>query len=87
VERVYRRNGDQRLVAQCVGPLERFHEWYWRERDVSDLHLATVGAYADEFADETWCSVSSTNQPQENWYKIPVLGRIPSQLRHQRHCG
>ncbi len=46
VERVYRRNGDKELLKQCVGPLERFHEWYWRERDVSNIGLVAVGAYS-----------------------------------------
>lgn len=71
-ERVYHRNGDKRLVAQCIGPLEKFHDWYWRERDVTGSHLVTVGAYADEFADEHWCSGTSTSQPPDNWYRIPV---------------
>jgi putative isomerase len=72
VERVYRRNGDKRLLAQCIEPLEKFHDWYWRERDVTDIHLAAVGAYADEFQGEHWCSGTSTSQPPDNWYKIPV---------------
>ena len=46
VERVFRRNGDKELVRQCLGPLERFHEWYWRERDVTSLGLVAVGAYS-----------------------------------------
>ena len=46
VERVYQRNGDRELVAQCLEPLERFHEWYWRERDVTDIGLVAVGAYS-----------------------------------------
>jgi putative isomerase len=45
VERVYQRNGDKELLRQCLGPIERFHEWYWRERDVTDIGLVTVGAY------------------------------------------
>ena len=46
VERVYQRNGDKELVAQCLDPLERFHEWYWRERDVTNIGLVAVGAYS-----------------------------------------
>jgi glycogen debranching enzyme len=46
VERVYQRNGDKKLVAQCLDPLERFHEWYWRERDVANIGLTAVGAYS-----------------------------------------
>lgn len=47
VERVYRRNGDKELVRQSLEPLERFHEWYWRERDVTNVGLAAVGTYFD----------------------------------------
>jgi glycogen debranching enzyme len=46
LERVYRRNGDKELLKQCLGPLERFHEWYWRERDVTNVGLVAVGAYS-----------------------------------------
>ena len=46
IERVYQRNGDKELLRQCVGPLEKFHEWYWRERDVTDAGLIAVGAYS-----------------------------------------
>lgn len=48
VERVYRRNGDRELVAQSLAPLERFHEWYWRERDVTNIGLVAVGAYSGD---------------------------------------
>lgn len=46
IERVYRKNGDLELVRAAVGPLERFHEWYWRERDLHDNGLICVGAYS-----------------------------------------
>jgi hypothetical protein len=46
VERVYRRNGDRELLEQCLDPLERFHEWYWRERDVMNIGLVAVGSYS-----------------------------------------
>jgi len=46
LERVYRRNGDKELLRQCLGPLERFHEWYWRERDVTGTGLVAVGSYS-----------------------------------------
>ena len=48
MERVYRQNGDKELVRQCLGPLERFHEWYWRERDVTCCGLAAVGSYSGD---------------------------------------
>ncbi|MDD1650734.1 MAG: hypothetical protein LUO80_10135, partial [Methylococcaceae bacterium] len=35
IERVYQRNGDKELLRQSLVPLEKFHEWYWRERDVT----------------------------------------------------
>ncbi len=46
IERVYLRNGDKELVRQCLEPLERFHEWYWRERDVTDVGLVAIGSYS-----------------------------------------
>jgi hypothetical protein len=46
VERVYQRNHDRQLLQQCLGPIERFHEWYWRERDVTNVGLVAVGAYS-----------------------------------------
>lgn len=46
LERVYRRNGDKELLRQSLAPLEQFHEWYWRERDVADAGLVGVGAYS-----------------------------------------
>lgn len=54
VERVYRRNHDERLLKQCLGRLERFHEWYWRERDVTDIGLVTVGAYTGKLQHARW---------------------------------
>ena len=46
MERVYQRNGDRKLLKQGLAPLERFHEWYWRERDVTGVGLIAVGAYS-----------------------------------------
>ena len=48
VERVFLRNGDLELVKEALEPVERFHRWYWRERDVTDLGLVGVGAYSGE---------------------------------------
>jgi hypothetical protein len=45
LERVFRRNHDLELIEHCLGPLERFHEWYWRERDVTNIGLVAVGSY------------------------------------------
>ncbi len=46
LERVFQRNRDRQLLKQCLGPLEKFHEWYWRERDVTQTGLVGVGAYS-----------------------------------------
>jgi glycogen debranching enzyme len=45
VERVYLRNHDLELVRAALPHLEAFHDWYWRERDLDDAGLVTVGAY------------------------------------------
>ena len=54
VERVYRRNGDKTLLKQCLPRLERFHDWYWRERDLHDNGLITVGAYTGRIQHARW---------------------------------
>jgi len=54
VERVYRRNGDKELLKQCLGRLERFHDWYWRERDLHDNGLITLGAYTGVLQHAKW---------------------------------
>jgi len=54
VERVYRRNGDKELLAQCLGRLERFHDWFWRERDVTDIGLIAVGSYSGVLQHARW---------------------------------
>jgi len=54
VERVYRRNGDSQLLKQCLRRLERFHDWYWRERDVTDVGLVTVGSYSGIVQHARW---------------------------------
>ncbi len=54
VERVYQRNGDKELLNQCLGRLERFHNWFWRERDPHDNGLITLGAYTGELQHAKW---------------------------------
>ena len=54
VERVYQRNRDQELLQQCLGRLERFHEWFWRERDVTDIGLIAVGSYSGIIQHARW---------------------------------
>ena len=46
IERAYQRNGDKELLKLGLAPLERFHEWYWRERDVTQVGLVAVGSYS-----------------------------------------
>jgi putative isomerase len=45
LERVFNRNGDVELVKENLQSLENFHEWYWRERDVTDAGLVGLGDY------------------------------------------
>jgi putative isomerase len=47
LERVYNLNKDRELLRQSLVPLEKFHEWYWRERDVLDTGLIAVGSYSE----------------------------------------
>ena len=54
VERVYRRNGDKQLLGQCLGRLERFHDWFWRERDLTNIGLITVGSYSEKLQHARW---------------------------------
>jgi len=48
MERVYLRSQDNELLSAGLAPLESFHEWYWRERDVKDQGLIGVGAYSGD---------------------------------------
>jgi putative isomerase len=54
VERVFQRNGDRELLDQCLGRLERFHDWYWRERDITNTGLVTVGSYSGDIQHARW---------------------------------
>jgi hypothetical protein len=51
---VYRRNSDRELLRQCLGRLERFHDWFWRERDVTDVGLIAVGSYSGVVQHARW---------------------------------
>ena len=48
MERVYQRNHDEELLRAGLQPLEDFHRWYWRERDVTGCGLIGVGAYSGD---------------------------------------
>jgi putative isomerase len=54
VERVYQRNGDKKLLEQCLPRLEKWHDWYWRERDVTNTGLVTVGSYSGDVQHARW---------------------------------
>lgn len=45
MEQIYSRTGDVELVRSGLAPLEAFHEWYWRERDLDDMGMVCVGSY------------------------------------------
>ena len=48
MERVHARNHDTQLLRTGLQPLEDFHEWYWRERDISGCGLIGVGSYSGD---------------------------------------
>ena len=48
MERVYERNHDTELLRSGLQHLEDFHEWYWRERDVTGCGLIGVGSYSGD---------------------------------------
>jgi len=54
VERIFQRTGDKKLLELCLSRLERFHDWYWRERDLHNNGLITVGAYSGEVQHARW---------------------------------
>jgi putative isomerase len=54
LERVYKRNGDLELLRQCLPRLEKYHNWYWRERDVTNMGMVTVGSYSGDIQHARW---------------------------------
>jgi len=54
LERVYKRNGDLELVKNSLLPLERFHQWFWRERDLHNNGLICLGAYTGKLQHAKW---------------------------------
>jgi putative isomerase len=54
VERVFQRNADRELLLQCLPRLERFHNWYWRERDLTNAGMVTVGSYSGDIQHARW---------------------------------
>jgi len=54
LERVYKRNGDKELLRMCLPRLEKYHNWYWRERDLTNTGLITVGSYSGDIQHARW---------------------------------
>jgi putative isomerase len=48
LEQVYKRNRDIQIVRENLDSVEKFHEWYWRERDVTDIGMVSVGSYSGD---------------------------------------
>jgi glycogen debranching enzyme len=54
VERVFQRSHDQQLLQQSLARLEQFHDWFWRERDVTGVGLIAVGSYSGVVQHARW---------------------------------
>lgn len=70
VYRVYRRNHDQELVRTALPHLEAFHDWYWRERDLDNVGLVTVGSYDGKLRDARY-------ETYDNEVDLDTLQMIP----------
>jgi len=46
LEQIYTRNQDIQLIKDNIHSIESFHEWYWRERDVTNIGMVGVGSYS-----------------------------------------
>lgn len=49
MERIHARNGDDVIVTEGIERLEKYHDWYWNERDIENIGLVGVGTYAQLF--------------------------------------
>ncbi len=76
MERVYQRNGDIELLRAGIAPLERFHEWYWRERDIRGLGLVGVGAYSGDTQDARY-ETYDKEVDLDDLKMVPHPGRTP----------
>ena len=80
VERVYQRNNDKELLKQCLVRLERFHDWYWRERDLHNNGLITLGAYTGKLQHAKWetfdyeCNMDGMKMTAHPTRKVPKEG-------------
>lgn len=70
VERVFFRTRDMELVRAALPHLEAFHEWYWRERDLDNVGLVTVGSYDGEVQDARY-------ETYDNQVDLDTLKLIP----------
>ncbi len=81
VERVFKRNGDMDLIRECLPRLERFHDWFWRERDLHDNGLITLGAYSGKLQHAKWetfdyeCNMDGMRMTTHPTRKGPDEGR------------
>ncbi|MFZ2658593.1 MAG: trehalase family glycosidase, partial [Victivallales bacterium] len=73
MERISARQPDLGLVtADSLSRLERYHDWYWRERDIDELGLITVGTYAP---------LALENMSTVKWIQDPA---VAPEVRMQR---
>jgi hypothetical protein len=90
MERVFRRNGDKELLRAGLAPLESFHEWYWRERDITNVGLIGVGAYSgvtQEARYETYDREVDLDGLKMVPHPSRPAGRTTALVRRYRHPG
>ena len=76
MERVYLRNGDKELLRIGLPALEAFHEWYWRERDITSIGLIGVGDYSGDPQHARY-ETYDREVDLDGLKMIPHLGRAP----------
>lgn len=90
LEQIFKRNHDLQIVKENVESIEKYHDWYWRERDVTDVGMVSVGSYSEDIQharfetfdyDGTLDQLKLTRHPtrnsgeEGNWYgDILVVG-------------
>ena len=92
---MFKRNEDKELLRVNLGSLEKFHEWYWNERDVTNIGLVAVGSYSgiiQQARFETFdleCNLDDlkltghpfrTGNGKGNWYSDICLPGVTSYL-------
>ena len=48
MERIFDHTGDASLAREALPHLERYHDWFWRERDMDGIGLISQGAYGTD---------------------------------------